>query len=167
MLSVLSFLFVSYNPKVEAKNWQIQKHREGNTSSKRSLLFLSRGVESVSLQSKNNNRLLQTDVCSCSAALGCSSHIRLSGTLWTVAHQAPLSMEFSWPKYRSELACPPPGDLPDPGIKRASPALAGGCFTIETPGKPQLSKCCAPNPVLSFTCLNVITTLGCLPSFSR
>ena len=31
---------------------------------------------------------------------------------------------------------PPPGDLPDPGFKPMSPALAGGFFTIELPGKP-------------------------------
>ena len=50
----------------------------------------------------------------------------------TVGCQAPLSMEFSRPEYWSGLPCPPPGDLPDPGIKVASlmsPALAGGFFT--------------------------------------
>ena len=38
-------------------------------------------------------------------------------TLWTVARQAPLSMEFSRQEYWSELPCPSPGDLPQPGIK--------------------------------------------------
>ena len=37
-------------------------------------------------------------------------------TPWTVAHQAPLSMEFSRQEYWSGLPFPPPGDLPDPGI---------------------------------------------------
>ena len=37
-------------------------------------------------------------------------------TPWTVAHQAPLSMELSRQKYWSGLPCPPPGDLPHPGI---------------------------------------------------
>ena len=41
---------------------------------------------------------------------------------WAVAHQA-LSMEFSRQEYWGELPCPPPGDLPDPGIKLGSPAL--------------------------------------------
>ena len=53
----------------------------------------------------------------------------------TVAHQAPLSMEFSRQEYWSGLPCPPPGDLPDPGIKPmspVSPALAGGFFTTST-----------------------------------
>ena len=60
----------------------------------------------------------------------------------TVAGQAPLSMEFSRQEYWSGLLCPPPGDLPDPGIKPmspASPALAGGFFTTEPPGKPLAS----------------------------
>ena len=53
-------------------------------------------------------------------------------TPWTAALQAPLSMGFSRQEYWSGLPCPPPGDLPDPGIKPAvlkSPALAGGFFT--------------------------------------
>ena len=44
-----------------------------------------------------------------------------SVTPWTVAHQASLSMEFSRQEYRSGLPFPPPGDLPDPGIKPVSP----------------------------------------------
>ena len=53
-------------------------------------------------------------------------------TLWTVALQAPLSMEFSRQEYWSGLPHPPPGDLLNPGIEPASPtspALAGGFFT--------------------------------------
>ena len=59
-------------------------------------------------------------------------------TLWTVGHQAPLSMEFSRQECWSGLPCPP-GDLPDPGIEPMSlmsPALAGRFFTTEPPGKP-------------------------------
>ena len=44
-------------------------------------------------------------------------------TLWTVAHQAPLSMGFARHEYWSGLPFPPPGDLPNPGIKPTSPAL--------------------------------------------
>ena len=50
-----------------------------------------------------------------------------------------LSVEFSRQEYWSGLPCPPPGDLPNPGLEPmslASPALAGGLFTAETPGKP-------------------------------
>ena len=55
----------------------------------------------------------------------------------TVAHQAPLSMEFSGQEYWSELPCPPPGDLPDPGIKPGSPALQADSLPPKPPGKPQ------------------------------
>ena len=44
-------------------------------------------------------------------------HIRLFGTPWTVARQAPLSTGFSRQEYWSGMPFPPPGDLPDPGIK--------------------------------------------------
>ena len=47
-------------------------------------------------------------------------------TLWTVTHQAPLSKGFSRQEYWSGLPCPPPGDLPDPGIEPAS--LYVSCF---------------------------------------
>ena len=50
----------------------------------------------------------------------------------TVANQAPLSMGFSRQEYWSGLPCPPPGDLPDPGIESTSlisPALIGRFFT--------------------------------------
>ena len=57
---------------------------------------------------------------------------------WTVALQAPLSMEFSRQEYCSGLRFPSSGDLPDPGTEPVSPALAGGFFTTEPPGKPML-----------------------------
>ena len=59
-------------------------------------------------------------------------HVRLFATLWTITHQAPLSMGFSRQEYWSQLPCPPPGDLPDPGVEPTSlmsPVLAGGYFT--------------------------------------
>ena len=46
---------------------------------------------------------------------------------WTVAHQAPLPMEFSRQEYRSGLPCPSPGDLSDSGIEAGSPALQADC----------------------------------------
>ena len=51
------------------------------------------------------------------------SYVQLFATLWTVAHQAPQSMRFSRQEYWSGVPCPPPGDLPDPGVEPASPAL--------------------------------------------
>ena len=52
-------------------------------------------------------------------------------TLWTVAHQAPLSMGFSRQEYWNGLHCPPPGDLSDLGIKPEShvSCIADGFFT--------------------------------------
>ena len=55
-------------------------------------------------------------VCVCVIAQSCL-------TPWTVAHQAPLSMEFSRQEYWSGLPFPSPGDLPDPGVKPRSPAF--------------------------------------------
>ena len=59
----------------------------------------------------------------------------------TVAHQAPLSMGFSRQEYWSGLACPPPGDLPNPGIKPRSPALQADSLPAEPPGKPVRFQC--------------------------
>ena len=55
---------------------------------------------------------------------------------WTVAHQVPLSMGFPRQEYWSDLPFSSPGALPAPGIEPKSPALAGGFFTTEPPGKP-------------------------------
>ena len=66
------------------------------------------------------------------------SRVWLFATPWTVAHQAPLSMEFSRQEYWSGLPFPPLRDLPNPDIKLASPVapgLAGGFFTTAPPGK--------------------------------
>ena len=63
------------------------------------------------------------------------NRVQLFATLWTVACQAPRSMEFSRQEYWSGLPCPPLKDLPDPGIEPlslTSPALAGGFFPTST-----------------------------------
>ena len=67
--------------------------------------------------------------------LSCFSHVQLFATLWTIVHQTPLSMGFSKQEHWSRLHCPPPGYLPDPGIKPVSlksPALAGRFLTTST-----------------------------------
>ena len=56
---------------------------------------------------------------------------------WTVAHQAPLSMELFRHEYWSEVPFPSPGDLPDPGIELGSPALQTDSLLSELPGKPR------------------------------
>ena len=65
--------------------------------------------------------------CVCAKLLHCGL---LAMTLWTVARQAPLFMEFSRQEYWSGLPFPTQGDLPDPGREPVSPVLAGGFFTI-------------------------------------
>ena len=64
--------------------------------------------------------------------------VRLCATPWTVARQAPLSMGFSRQEYGSGLPCPPPGDLPDPGMEPASlclPHWLAGSLPLAPPGK--------------------------------
>ena len=57
------------------------------------------------------------------------SSVQLFATPWTVACQAPLSMEFFKQEYWSGLPFPPPVGFPDPGMEVASPALVGRFFT--------------------------------------
>ena len=64
------------------------------------------------------------------------THVQFFATPWTVAHQDPLSMGLSRQEYWSGLPFPSPQNLPDPGIKPASPALASGFYATEPPGRP-------------------------------
>ena len=78
-------------------------------------------------------------VCASSTSLSVHAQLLQSYlTLWTVAHQAPLSIGFSRQEYWHGLPRPPPGDLPDPGIESVSLMLlelAGGFFTITSTWK--------------------------------
>ena len=65
---------------------------------------------------------LQRTVYTCSHCLVAKLYLTLA-TPWTIAHQAPLSMEFPRQEYRSGLPFLSPGSLPDPGIKPVSPVL--------------------------------------------
>ena len=64
------------------------------------------------------------------------SYVQLFATLWTVAHQAPQSMRFSRQVFLG-VPCPPPGDLPDPGVEPASPALKAESFLLSHQGSPR------------------------------
>ena len=73
------------------------------------------------------------------------SCVRLFVSRWTVAHQAPLSMGFPRQEYCCGLPCPPPRDLPEPGIKPASlmsPSLAGRFFTPSITWEDPNCLCC-------------------------
>ena len=65
-------------------------------------------------------------------------HVQLFASPWTVAHQAPLPMDFFRQECWSGLPFPTPGDLPNQGIELlslVSPALADRFFTTMPPGK--------------------------------
>ena len=87
-----------------------------------------------------------SDGCTvCACVLSLFSHVRLFATPkakgLAFACQAPLSMEFSRQEYWSGLPCPPPEDLPNPGIELVSltsPALAGGFFSTSTTWEAQM-----------------------------
>ena len=64
------------------------------------------------------------------------SCVQLFVTLWTVAHQAPLSMGIPQARILEWVAYPFPGDLPNPGTKPGSPALQADSLLAELPGKP-------------------------------
>ena len=68
--------------------------------------------------------------------LRCFSHVQLYAMLWTIAHQAPLSMGFSRQEYWSGVSFPFPGDLPDSEVKPRSPALQADSLPLVPPGKP-------------------------------
>ena len=75
-------------------------------------------------------------MCVCTHLLSC---IWFFAIPWTVAHQTPLSVEFSREEYWSRLPCPPPRPLPNAGTEPtslASPVLACGFLTTEPSGEP-------------------------------
>ena len=70
------------------------------------------------------------------------SRVQLFATLWTVACKSPLSMGFSRQEYWSGVSCPPPGDLPSPGIEPVSlmsPILGGRFFIVSTTCKTHIT----------------------------
>ena len=64
------------------------------------------------------------------------NHVQLFVTPWTVAHQAPPSMEFCRQDYWSGLPFPSPGDLPDPMIEPGCPTLRADALPSKPPGNP-------------------------------
>ena len=98
--------------------------------------------ETVNCSKMENHKspLIPAEFCTL-PSVSMLSHIQLFSILWTIAHQAPLSTEFSRQDYWSGLPFPTPGDLLNWGIKPTSlvsPALTGGFFTTVPPGKPSI-----------------------------
>ena len=88
----------------------------------------------ISLYHGNNSFQNEYEVliCYCLVAKSCS--VLVTHDLY-VAFQASLSTRFPKQEYCSGLPFPSPGNLPDPGIKPASPSLEGRFFSAEPPGK--------------------------------
>ena len=90
-------------------------------------------------------------------------------TLWTVVHQAPLSMEFSRQAYWSGLLHPPPRDLPDPGIEPTSllsPVLEGWFVTTSATWE-ALTGICAVLCLVAQSCPTLCDPMDCsLPGSS-
>ena len=101
------------------------------------------------------------------------SCVQLFAIPWTIAYQAPPSMEFSWQEYWSGieeywstrvLPFPSPGYLPNPGIKPRSPTLQADTLLSELPGKlatvldsAEFRRMLITSPFLNWYCLQVET----------
>ena len=101
------------------------------------LIFKTKWPGFILLEGRKENIVLIS--CDYMYVLCCFSHVRLFGTLWTIAHQAPLSIGLHRQEYWTELLFPSSGDLPDLRIEPTSltsPALAGRFFTTSTTWDP-------------------------------
>ena len=82
-------------------------------------------------------------------------------TPWTIAHQAPLTMEFSRQEYWSELPFPSPGNLPYPGIEPRSPVLEADALTSEPPGQENSRNTSTSALLITLKPLTVWITTNC------
>ena len=99
--------------------------------------------------------LFSSDVCACSAA----KTVLLFPTPWKADLRAPLSMGFSRQEYWSGLSCPPPGDLPNPGIKpRFLPHCRWILYQLSHQGSP-LETICSKG-ILDFGTLGTVRTVS-------
>ena len=109
-----------------------------------SYLFFPNSVNSfpcISLFHLHNNNMMQVllshAIESKSESVSHFSRVWLFAIPWIVAHQAPLSMEFSRQEYWSGLLFSSPEDLPNSGIEPGCPALQADSLPSELPGKPR------------------------------
>ena len=119
--------------------WKLQKlsfHKHGPLSLPNPTLEITI-IPEFPFPKSNFQDSLRGVFCRARFEVQCSAQPCL--TSWTVAHQAPLSMEFPRQEYWSGLPLPTPGDLPDPRMEPTSlvsPALAGKFFSTAPCGKP-------------------------------
>ena len=95
-----------------------------------SIPVLKTVIENTLIGHRPDIKSAQSDLISEVKSLSC---VQLFATPWTVAHQAPPSMEFSRQQYWSGLPFPSPGYLPDPGIEPRSPTLQADALLSEPP----------------------------------
>ena len=102
-------------------------------------------------------RFCRVPICNTSSLYSClvTKLCLTLATPWTVAHQAPLFRELWKQEYWRGLPFPSPGDLPNPGIETASPALAGRFFATEPLGKQYIII-----PILLMETQNIQPALG-------
>ena len=81
--------------------------------------------------------------------LSCFSCVQLFAALWTVAHSAPLSVQFSRQEHSSGLPRPPPGDLPNQGIEPISSLVSPAIQVDSLPSEPPAAKFLQSCPTLS------------------
>ena len=117
-------------------------------------------------------------VCLCVGGVGACAQLCLTlATPWTVSNQSPLSMRLPRQEYWNGLPFPSPRDLPNPGIKAAPPALAGGFFTTESAGSsilwhsvqfslPVLSNSATPWTAACQACLSITNSQSLLKLMS-
>ena len=99
----------------------------------------------------------------CSYLVMVLSRVQLFATIWTIAHQASLSMKFSRQAYWSGLPFPPSEGLSNPGIHPAFLVflvLAGRFFTTEPAGKPRYSHLVSPNSGWIRLCFPLLSDRG-------
>ena len=111
------------------------------------VLFLHSWTSYHDYQDSQHKNIYKFTETRCCPVLSCFIRAWLFVTPWAVARQSPLSMGFSSQEYCSGLPCPPPGDLPDPGMEPASLVSCcgglgggggyGGVFTTSTTWKPE------------------------------
>ena len=83
-----------------------------------------------------------------------------------IAHQAPLSMEFSGQQYCSELPFPSPGDIPDPGTELQFPTLWADSLPSEPPEKPHDTPVCCALSLVALSCPTLCDPRDCSPAGS-
>ena len=127
-----------------------KKKKKGRSNTLNSMIVIILIVSSYYIPNRNasrqkwekkifvqNKRAFRWGILSVFSHFSHFSCVWLLVTLWTVAHQAPLSMGHSRQKHWSGLPCLPAGDPPNPGVKAGSPALQTDSLPTWPPGKPK------------------------------